>query len=97
MFDPETGRPFPRRGIVTGRFAFYDLLPDTRWGGFVTGDEVTMTWDAHCACGRTGPYLAADIQRISAKRIDSGEEKLNCAASTESYTEALDFLNDGLA
>ncbi len=97
VLDPETGRPFPRRGTVTGRFAFYDLLPDTRWGGFVTGDEVTMIWDAHCACGRMRPYLAADIQRISVKRIDSGEEKLNCAASTEAYTEALDFLNDGLS
>jgi hypothetical protein len=95
VLDEETNKPLPRTGTVTGRFAFYDLLPDTRWGGFVTGDEVTMTWDTPCACGRTGHYLGAKIQRISAKRTDGGEEKLNCAASTEAYTEALDFLNEG--
>lgn len=97
LLDEETSKPLPRKGTSTGRFAFYDLLPDTRWGGFITGDEVTMTWDTPCACGRTGPYIHDKIQRISAKKTESGEEKLNCAASTEAYTEALDFLSEGIA
>ena len=96
MLDPETARALPRRGTVTGRFAFYDLLPDTRWGGFVSGDEVTLNWDPGCPCGRTGPYLDARIQRLSDKRTATGEEKLSCAAAPEAYAEALDFLNEGV-
>lgn len=96
VLDPDTAKPLPRHGTVTGRFAFYDLLPDTRWGGFVSGDEVTLSWDPRCPCNRTGPYLGATIQRLSDKRTDEGEEKLSCAAAPEAYAEALDFLNEGL-
>ncbi len=94
VLDPDTGKPLPRAGTKTGRFAFYDLLPDTRWGGFVSGDEVTMQWDLPCPCGRIAPYLEANIQRLSDKRSNEGEEKLSCAAAPEAYAEALDFLND---
>lgn len=92
MLDPQSNQPLPRTGTVTGRFAFYDLMPDTRWGGFITGDEVTMTWDKPCACGRTTPYLDTKIQRFSEKK-DAGDEKLSCAAAPTAYAEALDFLN----
>ena len=95
VLDADTAKPLPRHGTVTGRFAFYDLLPDTRWGGFVSGDEVSLSWDPSCACGRSGPYLDAKIQRLSDKRSDDGEEKLSCAAAPEAYSEALDFLNEG--
>jgi hypothetical protein len=96
VLDPDSARPLVRSGTITGRFAFYDLLPDTRWGGFVSGDEVTLSWDPVCRCGRTGAYLDASIQRLSDKRLDEGEEKLSCAAAPEAYAEALDFLNEGL-
>lgn len=97
VLDPDTNEPLPRSGTVTGRFAFYDLMPDTRWGGFITGDEVTLSWDRPCACGRAAPYLHAGIQRLShkAKHAD-GEEKLSCASTAGVYEEALDFLNGGL-
>ncbi len=99
MLDPDTNTPLPRSGTVSGRFAFYDLMPDTRWGGFITGDEVTMTWqDQPCACGRSAPYLHNGITRLSqkAKHAD-GEEKLSCGSTAGAYEEALDFLNDGTA
>ena len=90
----EDNKPLPRKGTVTGRFAFYDLLTDTRWGGFVTGDEVTMEWDKPCPCGQGHPYiLKGSIRRFSEKKNDAGEEKLSCAAAPEAYAEALDFLN----
>jgi hypothetical protein len=85
----------PRSGAVTGQFACYDLLADTHWGGFITGDEATMEWDAVCSCGRTTPYLQGAIRRLSERRNDGGEEKINCAATPQAYGEALDFLNGG--
>jgi len=95
ILDPDTAKPLPRTGTVTGRFAFYDLIPDARWGGFITGDEVTMSWDVPCLCGRSSPYLDSKIQRFSekAKNGDS-DEKINCAATPDAYDEALDFLNE---
>ena len=96
VLDPDTMKPLPRKGEVTGQFACFDLLADSHWGGFVTGDEVTMEWDAPCPCGRTTPWLHKSIRRISEKRNDGGEEKINCAATPAAYAEALDFLNDGV-
>ena len=34
--------PAGTAGLVTGRFAFIDLLVEGRWGGLVTGDQVTL-------------------------------------------------------
>jgi acyl-CoA synthetase (AMP-forming)/AMP-acid ligase II len=96
LLDIDTGAALPRTGTVTGRFAFYDLLASQRWGGFVTGDEVTISWDKPCPCGRTAPYLDGRIQRVSEKKNDAGEEKITCAATAGAYDEALDFLNDGI-
>ena len=90
MLDPETSKPLPRTGTVTGRMAFYDLLPDTHWGGFISGDEVTITWDKPCGCGRTGHHLAPTIDRYSAQQ--GGDDKISCAASAEAHEEAMDFL-----
>ena len=89
-------KPLPREGTVTGRFAAYDLLMDTRWGGFVTGDEVTLEWSKPCGCGQKSPHIVGgSIRRFSEKKSDGGEEKLSCAAAPEAYAEALDFLNGG--
>ena len=98
LLNPVTGQPLPRKGTVTGRYGFYDLMTDTRWGGFVTGDEITMEFDAPCACGQSGPYIHGKVQRYSEKKdADVGEEKLSCATAPEAYAEALDFLNEGTA
>jgi len=91
LLDPETSKPLPREGRVTGRAAFFDLAPDTRWGGFITGDEITVEWDRPCPCGQPGAYVAGPIQRYSEK--NGGDDKITCAATESSHKEAMSFLN----
>lgn len=91
VLDPETGKSLPRSGRQTGRAAFFDLGADLRWGGFVTGDEITVEWDEPCPCGRPSRYVVAPIQRYSDK--NGGDDKITCAASEQSHREAMDFLN----
>lgn len=91
VLDPETGRALPRKGRVTGRAAFYDLGSDIRWGGFITGDEITVEWDEPCACGQPSRYVIGPIERFSEKQ--GGDDKITCAASEASHREAMDFLS----
>jgi acyl-CoA synthetase (AMP-forming)/AMP-acid ligase II len=90
ILDPETSQPLGRTGTVTGRWAHYDLMADGYWGGFISGDEVTMHWDDQCACGRTTPFIESKIQRYSEKT--HGDDKITCAAQADAYQEAMDFL-----
>lgn len=93
MLDPETGEPLPREGTYVGRFAFYDLLAESYWGGFITGDRVTAHWDSDCACGRHGFYVDPDIIRFS-DLSDDGDDKINCAGAANAHERALEFLNE---
>jgi hypothetical protein len=93
MLDPDDGHVLPREGAYTARAAFYDLLARTYWGGFVSGDEVTVDWSP-CACGQTTPHLAPTIQRYSEKQ--GGDDKITCAATEEAHQSALDFLTGEL-
>jgi hypothetical protein len=90
LLDPDTGAVLPRQGTQTGRFAFMDLMAHTYWGGFVTGDEVKMSWDEACECGRNGPYLHRAIRRFSEAR--GGDDKISCAGMPDAHREALDYL-----
>jgi hypothetical protein len=90
VLDPMTSKPLPREGRVTGRAAFFDLGADHRWGGFITGDEITVEWDRPCACGRPSRYVVGGIQRYSEK--NGGDDKITCAASEASHREAIGFL-----
>jgi hypothetical protein len=85
-----SGQLLPRRRIQTGRFGFYDLLTESYWGGFLTGDLVTIHWDDTCACGRKGPWLENNIQRISEKQ--GGDDKISCSGSQQAYDLFTDFL-----
>ena len=91
LLDPDTSKPLPREGRVTGRAAFFDLGADVRWGGFITGDEITIEWDKPCACGRPSQYVVGPIQRYSEK--NGGDDKITCAATEDSHRGAMDFLN----
>lgn len=92
VLEPETSKPLRRSGRVTGRAAFYDLGADIHWGGFVTGDEVTVEWDRPCTCGRPSRYVVGgSIQRYSEK--NGGDDKITCAATESSHREAMSFLN----
>jgi hypothetical protein len=90
LLDPESGALLPRTGTVTGRFAFLDLLPQTNWGGVVSGDKVTLTFDEPCPCGRSGAYVHNDITRYSA--AVTGEDKITCAATVDNTDLALQQL-----
>jgi hypothetical protein len=90
LLSPETGQPLPRHRRQTGRFAFFDLLADSYWGGFISGDRVTMVWDEPCPCGRVGPYLVDDIGRFAAKPGE--DDKINCAGAVDAHERAIAYL-----
>jgi hypothetical protein len=83
----------PREGVQTGRYAFFDLLPETYWGGYVTGDRVTMHWDSDCPCGRQGPRVAKDIVRFS-ELEGVQDDKISCAGTAEAYSAFMDFISE---
>lgn len=93
VLDPETNEPMPRAGKRTGRFAVYDVVNQSHWGGVITGDEVTIDWDLECPCGRASLALEHTIQRFSEKK-DGEEDKISCAATHEVQNEAIDFLRE---
>lgn len=91
ILDPDTSKPLPRTGTVTGRFAVFELLYNSHWGGFISGDEVTMHWDGGCPCGAKSAYIENKVVRYSEKR--GGDDKINCASTPDAYQEAMDYLN----
>ena len=88
--DPDTGKVMPRKGKTTGRAAFFSLLARHAWGGFITGDEITINWDTMCASGQTTYHLDPLVQRFTDKTGD--DDKITCAATTEAHQEAMTFL-----
>ena len=90
LLDVETGAPLARAGVQTGRFAFFDLMAESYWGGFVTGDRVTMVYDKACACGRTGAYALDDIRRFS--ELEGGDDKISCAGAADAHERAIEYL-----
>ena len=93
ILDPESSQPLPRAGTKTGRFAVYDVVNQSHWGGVITGDEVTIDWDSPCPCGRTSLALEHTIMRFSEKK-EGQEDKISCAATHEVHNEAIDFLRE---
>jgi hypothetical protein len=89
VLDPETGKAAPREGVQTGRAGFFDLVPDSYWGGFATGDRITVDWRP-CPCGRTTVHVYPDVRRLSEQ--EGGDDKITCAAAEEAHAAALDFL-----
>jgi hypothetical protein len=85
------GNVLPREGTVTGRFAFFDLLPQSYWGGFITGDRITIHWDDDCECGWTAPRLDRNITRFS--ELEGGDDKITCAGTEEMYSEFMDYIS----
>jgi hypothetical protein len=90
VLNPDTSEVLPRRGRVTGRAAFYDLLANSHWGGFITGDLITINWDGGCACGAKSAYIEDPIERVADKR--GGDDKITCAATPSAHQEAMEFL-----
>ena len=93
VLDPDTAKPLPRKGTVTGRAAFYDFLNDSHWGGIISGDEVTIHWDTPCPCGRKSVYLSHDIMRYSEKE-GVEDDRISCSATQQVADEAVDFMRE---
>lgn len=90
VLDPDSGQPLPRKGVQTGRAAFFDPTHDGGWGGIVSGDRISVD-HAPCPCGRTTLHLDTRIQRFS--ELAGGDDKISCAATPAAQAEALDYLN----
>jgi hypothetical protein len=81
----------PRQGAQTGRLAVFDILPETYWGGFVSGDLVTIHFDGDCACGWKGVRMDTDVTRFSEiEGVD--DDKISCAGTVAAYTEFMDYM-----
>ena len=89
LMDAEA-KMLPREGVQTGRMIFVDLLAETYWGGFISGDEVTMHWDEGCACGLGGPRIEKQVRRFA--ESEGGDDKITCAGSAQAYNEFMDFV-----
>jgi len=90
VLDPATGAPYPRSGVQTGRFAAFDLWARTYWGGFISGDEVTMNWDGGCPCGRLGPFIHDGVGRFSEKH--GSDDKINCQRTAAAVAEMVQHM-----
>jgi hypothetical protein len=92
VIDPESGVLQPQSGVQRGRFGFIDLLAQTYWGGFLTGDAITLDWDLKCRCGRSGgPVLHGTVERLSEKL--GGDDKISCAGGADAaHDTAVEFL-----
>lgn len=90
VLDEQTGEPLARSGTQTGRAAFFDLIPDSYWGGFVTGDEITVNWEGNCGCGRQGEYIHSEIRRFSDK--NGSDDKISCSGAPDAQEKAMEYL-----
>ena len=89
LFDREM-KLLPREGSQTGRYAFFDLMAATYWGGFISGDQLTIDWEEDCACGWKGPRVGPVITRFH--EMEGGDDKITCAGTAQAYNEFMDFV-----
>ena len=92
VFDRDM-KPLPRKGAQTGRYALFDLAAQTYWGGFITGDQITMNWDGDCGCGWKTPYVSPTITRFH--DIEGGDDKISCAGTVQAYNDFMDYVLQG--
>jgi hypothetical protein len=79
--------PADGNGVVEGRFAFFDLLAEGYWGGFITGDKVTIDFSP---TGNTDGLHGPLIRQVSRYAdLEEGEDKLSCAGTMESYVRGM--------
>jgi hypothetical protein len=61
-----------------GRFAFFDIALDGRWGGLISGDHVTADLG-----GRSPAVLDGSIRRYT--DLEGGDDKLTCAGTIDAF------------
>jgi hypothetical protein len=79
------------QGVQTGRLALFDLLAESYWGGFISGDRVTIHWDEDCACGWKGPRAESEIARFA--QMEGGDDKITCAGTAQAYNAFMDYVS----
>jgi hypothetical protein len=89
LMDAE-GKALPREGVQKGRLVLVDPIPTSYWGGFTSGDEVTIHWDDECDCGWHGPRAEKTIRRFA--ESEGGDDKITCAGSQAAYNEFMEFV-----
>lgn len=89
LMDAE-GKALPREGVRKGRLVLVDPIPISYWGGFTSGDEVTIHWEEDCPCGWGGPRVAKTIRRFA--ESEGGDDKITCAGSQQAYNEFMEFV-----
>ncbi len=93
VLDPDTSEPLPRKGVQTGRAAFYDLSNESHWGGVISGDEITLDWEGQCPCGRSSVHIDHSIMRYSEKEgID--DDRISCSATQQVHDDAINFMKE---
>lgn len=75
----------PTSGRCTGRGAFFDIALESRWGGVISGDRITIDY-SRCACGRCSPAVLDEISRYTDL---PGDDKLSCAGTIDDYIYGL--------
>jgi hypothetical protein len=85
------GTVLPREGVQTGRLGVFDLLAQSYWGGFMSGDRVTVYWDEDCRCGWKGPRVDRNIARFA--DLEGGDDKITCAGAVQAYGEFMEYVS----
>ncbi len=91
LFDADMN-VLPREGKQTGRFGFVDLMAQSYWGGFISGDQLTIGWEEDCPCGWTGPYIGTEIKRFA--EMEGGDDKITCAGTAKAYNDFMDYISE---
>lgn len=77
--------PHSGTGEIEGRAAFFDLSLDGRWGGVITGDNISLDYSP-CACGNKGPSIRDNVVRYADLE---GEDKIGCAGTVDAYVRGV--------
>jgi hypothetical protein len=89
VLDKEGEHLAPLNGSeVVGRAAYFDSTVDGRWGGTISGDQISADFGT-CACGKPGPSIADAITRYS--DLPDGD-KITCAGTMDAYVRG--FIED---
>lgn len=74
-----------KEGEYEGRAAFFDLSLDSRWGGVISGDKISIDFGP-CACGNKGPSISDNIVRYADLE---GDDKIGCAGTVDAYVRGV--------
>ena len=78
--------PHGYSGEVEGRAGFVDISVDGRWGGVISGDKITISYDPCPSCGNAGPSIEDNVARL--KDLD-GDDKITCAGTVDAYVRGV--------